>query len=384
MNWYEFIFSDKRSHRLQRHLAFWLLWWLYFTISYYHYQQTGLQKVEFEKWSFPFFIKTLLLLSIHVAACYCFINYLLPRFLLKAKYIALLTGTLGLGAFILLASSFLHQVVFPFINSSFKYHQALISQNIWWTSLSAGLLSAPKVIAAASAIKLMKRWFLKQKEKERVEKEKLMADLQLLKAQVRPGFLFNSLDSIHIHSLNNSSRAAALLLKLSDLLSYTLYESDHVLVPLEKEIKIIRDYMAIEKTRMGSRIEMDIAIKGDTDDKMIAPLLLLPFIENSFANCDNKNLEKSWINLELRIENNSLAMKLIVGKPDEAMPIDVEGEDLANVLKRLEILYPGRYEFRKIIEAEMMMTYLKIQLDESRANGKNILHPNDAKSYATI
>ena len=166
---------------------------------------------------------------------------------------AFITGTLGLGAFILLSSSFLHQVVFPLINSSFKDHQALIIQNIRWTSISAGLLSAPKVIAAASAIKLLKRWFLKQKEKERVEKEKLMADLQLLKAQVRPGFLFNSLDSIHVYSLNNTSKAAALLLKLSDLLSYTLYESDHILVPLNKEIKIIRDYMAIEKTRMGNR-----------------------------------------------------------------------------------------------------------------------------------
>jgi sensor histidine kinase YesM len=384
MNWSEFIFSDNRSHRMQRHLAFWLAWWLYFSVSYFHYQQTGLQKVEFEEWSIPFFIKTLLLLSIHIAACYCFIQYLLPRFLLKARYFELVTGTLVLGVFILLASSFLHQVVFPLINSTFRYHEALVSQNIWWTSISAGLLSAPKVIAAASAIKLLKRWYLKQKEKERVEKEKLMADLQLLKAQVRPGFLFNSLDSIHHYSLNNTSRAAALLLKLSDLLSYTLYESDHVLVPLEKEIKIIRDYMAIEKTRMGSRLEMDIAIKGDTEDKMIAPLLLLPFIENSFTNCTNENLEKNWINLELRIENKTLAMKLIVGKPDEAMPIEAEGEDLANVQKRLEILYPGRYEFRRIIEAEMMMTHLKILLDESRPNGKNILHPNDAKSYATI
>ena len=131
--------------------------------------------------------------------------------------------------------------------------------------------------------------------------------------------------------------AAGLLLKLSDLLSYTLYESDHTLVPLDKEIKLIRDYMIIEKTRMGTGLEMDIAVNGETGDKMIAPLLLLPFIENSFSNCDRISTETFWINLSLRIENNELAMKLIVGKSDEAIGLQEDDNGLANVRKRLEI-----------------------------------------------
>ena len=85
MNWYSFFFSKKKSHRLQRHLLFWLLWWVYFTVSFYHYEQSGLQKAEFEPWNFPFFIKSLLILSIHITACYYFINYLMPRYLFKAK-----------------------------------------------------------------------------------------------------------------------------------------------------------------------------------------------------------------------------------------------------------------------------------------------------------
>jgi hypothetical protein len=384
MSWYDFIFSDKRSHRLRRHLVFWLLWWFYFTISYFHYEQTGLQKIEFEKWNAPFFIKTLLLLSIHVFSCYCFINFLLPRYLLKTKYPAIITGTLILSAFILYASSYLHRMIFPLIDSAFDYHRAVISQNIWWTSISSGLLSAPKVIAAATAIKLVKRWYLKQKEKERLEKEKLITDLQLLKAQIHPEFLFNSLDSIYAFSRENTPRAAALLLKLSDLLSYTLYESDNTLVTLEKEINLIKDYIAMEKTRMGTRLEMDIAVKGETGGKMIPPLLLLPFIENSFSYCDNKKLERSWINLELRIENNEFAMKLIVGKPDEAMALQADGNGLAKVQKRLEILYPGRYELKTIIEPEIMMTHLKILLEGSIEDWQNSTNTNDPKSYATV
>jgi sensor histidine kinase YesM len=384
MTLYDFILSDKKSIRVQRHLVFWLLWWLYFAVSYYHYQQTGLQKIEFENWNTAFFIKTLLLLSIHVFSCYCFIYFLIPRYLVKAKYAAFITGIFILSTFIFFTSLDLHQLLFPLINSRFGDHTALVSKHIRWASISAGLLSAPKVIAAATAIKLLKQWFLKQKEKERLEKEKLISDLRLLKTQVRPVFLFHSLDSIYAYSRKNPAVAAGLLLKLSDLLSYTLYESDHTLVPLDKEIKLIRDYMIIEKTRMGTGLEMDIAVNGETGDKMIAPLLLLPFIENSFSNCDRISTETFWINLSLRIENNELAMKLIVGKSDEATALQEDDNGLAKVRKRLEILYPARHELKTIIEPEVMMTHLKIALESANGINQHLYTSNDIKTYAAI
>jgi len=166
MSWYSFLFSEKRSHRLRRHLVFWLLWWVYFTASYYHYEQSGLQRVEFEPWNFPFFIKSLLLLSIHIMACYYFINYLMPQYLFKARYMALVTQIFILGFLILLSSYFIHKTVFPLINTAFNYKPVIANQNIWWTSITSGLLSAPKVICAAAAIILLKRWYLKQKEKD--------------------------------------------------------------------------------------------------------------------------------------------------------------------------------------------------------------------------
>jgi len=113
----------------------------------------------------------------------------------------------------------------PLINTAFNYQPVIANHNTWWTSISSGLLSAPKVISAAAAIKLLKRWWLKQKEKERLEKEKLMTDLQLLKSQVHPEFLFSSLDTIcGMTRKKNIDNAAMLLLKLADILSYILYE----------------------------------------------------------------------------------------------------------------------------------------------------------------
>jgi sensor histidine kinase YesM len=385
MNWYSFLFSEKKSHRLRRHLVFWLLWWIYFTASYYHYEQSGLQKVEFEPWNFPFFIKSVLLLSIHITACYYFINYLMPKYLFKARYISLVTQILILGFLILLSSYFIHKTVFPLVNTAFNYKPVIANQNIWWTSITSGLLSAPKVISAAAAVKLMKRWWLKQKEKERLEKEKLMTDLQLLKTQMHPEFLFSSLNNIFLLTQKKDiARASMLLLKLADILSYILYECDNKLVLLEKEIKVIKDYLVLEKTRMGNRLEIDVAVKGEPGNKMIAPLLLFPFIENSFSYMGSRKLEKNWITLEFQMETNEFTMKLIYGKTSEPYLASTNENEIAKTMKRLDFFYPGNYEFKTTVEPEMMMTSLKITLEESvNENESNIFTP-EQMAYATV
>jgi two-component system LytT family sensor kinase len=382
MSWYNFIFSEKKSYR---HLVFWLLWWIYFTTSYYHYQQSGLQKVEFEPWNFPFFIRSILLLSIHITACYYFINYLMPQYLFKARYMAFVMHILVLGFLILLSSYFIHKTVMPFINTVFNYKPAIANQNIWWTSITSGLLSAPKVISAAAAIKLLKRWWLKQKEKERLEKEKLITDLQLLKAQMHPEFLFSSLDSICLMTQKkNTAGASMLLLKLADILSYILYECDNKLVLLEKEIKVIRDYLVLEKTRMGNRLEIDVAVKGEAGTKMIAPLLLFSLIENSFLYFGNKNPETNWINLELQIETNEISMKLIHGKATEPLGLPANENCIVKAMKRLDFFYPGNYELKTTIEPEIMITYLRIVLEESVNENQNSIYTSEQMIYATV
>jgi sensor histidine kinase YesM len=385
MSWYSFLFSEKRSHRLRRHLVFWLLWWVYFTASYYHYEQSGLQRVEFEPWNFPFFIKSLLLLSIHIMACYYFINYLMPQYLFKARYMALVTQIFILGFLILLSSYFIHKTVFPLINTAFNYKPVIANQNIWWTSITSGLLSAPKVISAAAAIILLKRWYLKQKEKERLEKEKLITDLQLLKAQMHPEFLFSSLNNIcELTQRKDTDKASMLLLKLADILSYILYESDNIVVPLEKEIKVIKDYLVLEKTRMGNRLEIDVAVKGETGTKMIAPLLLFSFIENSFLYIGNKKLERNWINLEFQIETTEFTMKLIHGKTTEPIALSEDENAIAKAMKRLDFYYPGNYELKTTVEPEIMMTYLRIVLEESANENENNIYTPEQLTYAAV
>ena len=383
MNWHNFTFSDKRSDRLRRHFAFWLLWFIYFTTSYYHYQQTGLEKAEFELWNAPFVFKTLLLLVLHVLACYLFINFLMPRYLFTKKYAALALDIVLLSFLILLSSYFFHRTLFPAIDTAFNYSPVINNKNIWWTSIVAGLLSAPKIISAAVAIKLLKRWYLKQKEKERLEKEKLVTDLQLLKAQMHPEFLFSSLHNICSLTENKQTdKASILLLKLADMLSYMIYESENNRVPLEKEIRMIKDYLVLEKVRMGNRLELDIAVKGEISGAMITPLLLFSFIETSVSYINNKKLETGWMNLEFQIGQGELVMKIIHGKTNEPSSEASNENEIAGI-RRLDFYYPGRYELKTTVEPEIKMIILKIMLQDESDIITNNTNKEEQFAYVT-
>jgi hypothetical protein len=385
MNGHDFIFSSDLRYRLLRHGLFWVLWWGYFTLIYFHYQQTGLQTIGFDPWNRPLLVKSVFLLLLHMVACYSFTGYLLPGFVKRSHKGLLLTGVTVLIAFIVVAGYYLHSAVFPLVDAAFQHRPLKAHPDVWWPSISSGLLSTPQVIAAATAIKLMKRWHREQKEKEQVEQEKLATDLQLLKAQIQPRFLFTALDSIHrLARKKDTSGASALLLKLADLLSYTLYEGDRKWVPLDNELRTIRDYMTLEKTRLGRRLELDIALRGEAGDKTIAPLLLLPFIEAAFAYCDDRRTDKCWINLELRVEDEWLLLKLIHGKAAGKELPARHGEALANVQKRLALIYPGAYELKTTADPEIMMTSLKLSLAGGRPGETATINPKQQSLYANV
>ena len=378
MSWYEFVFSEKPGHRIRRHLIFWLAWWLYFAVTYYYYLQVGLQSIVFGKLSSVLFLKTLLLILLHASACYYFIYILLPRFLITKKYFQLFAGVVLVVSFLLAAGYVIHTAVFPLIEEA--YHYKLSANNtIWWTNINSGLLNGPKVIAAATAIRLVKHWYLKQKEKERLEKEKLITDLQLMKAQIRPGFLFSSLEQIYEAAVRKSPEAPELLIKLADFLSYLLYECDELKVPLEKELGMMKDYMMLEKARQVKSFELETVVKGELENKKIAPLLLLPFIENSFSYCRNQR-EQPWMNLEISTEENNLLMKLLRGVDVINDDNDISSPEIKTVEKRLELLYPGKHELKKYIENEIFVVLLKINLGEKNLRETSLANEDQLKT----
>ena len=221
----------------------------------------------------------------------------------------------------------------------------------------------PTIVGLAVSIKLVKHWWLKQKETEQIAREKATAELQLLKAQIHPHFLFNTLNNIYFFTLSTSRQAPEMIKKLSDILRYILNECDQPLVPLQKEIRMIQDYMALEKIRYGEQMEMSIEIKGNDQGKMITPLLLIPFIENSFKHGASRMLNHPYVRLNISIEDKNLIFLLTNSKPDlPAAPVKNGSIGLKNVRKRLQLLYPGTHELNIVNESETFFVFLKIQL----------------------
>jgi LytS/YehU family sensor histidine kinase len=313
-----------------------------------------------------------LLLLTHALFCYAAIYLLLPDFLFKKKYGLFAAGILLLCALTIPIGYFLYQFIYPFIDNWFDLH--VTRKNLVWISIDATLINALKCTLIAAAITYLKYWWFKQKEKEQLEKEKINVELQLLKAQIHPAFLFSTLNNIIAHAQVSSPQAPQMLIKLSDLLSYLLYECDAPKVKLEKEIGMLKEYIALEKIRQGEKFEMTVQIKGEAGEQMISPLLLLPFIDNSFSFCSNESVEQAWMNLEIVVEENGLSMKLINGIPAGITTNPVNDEpSLVNVQKRLQLLYPDRYELKINMEQELLMVHLKLKLEEATVENETTL-----------
>lgn len=379
MNLYELIFSNQSKYRIRRHGICWLLWWGYtiFTLFYtsvpvpkgppagFRHHQPGLYELGYLSYVLLVLLKSFLLLIVHLFFCYVVIYISLPAFQLKKNYEILISTILLACIVVTSAGYFLYAVVYPFIDQLFSLSLPVPDKVIAWRSIEASLVNGIKVTLIAVAIALLKRWWTKEKEKEKLEREKINAELQLLKAQIHPAFLFSTLNTIIDHAQAASPKAPEMLIKLSDLLSYMLYECDEPKVKLEKELEMIKEYMALEKIRQGERLDMTFQINGNINGHLISPLLLLPFIDNSFSYCNNKLVEQAWVNLDIIVEGNSLSMKLINGIPAVIEgEVTIDEQPLVNIKKRLQLLYPGRHDLKINTEQELLLVHLNLKLEE--------------------
>ncbi|HKC37734.1 MAG TPA: histidine kinase, partial [Chitinophagaceae bacterium] len=217
-----------------------------------------------------------------------------------------------------------------------------------------------------SIIVIFKYWFKKQQEWLQAEKEKITAELQLLKAQVHPHFLFNTLNNIYSFSLENSPKTPGLILKLSSLLSYMLYDCKSEEVLLEKEIEIMKNYIDLEKERYGNKIEISWDTEGDIKDKYITPLLMLPFLENAFKHGTSEQLEKPWLSVDISVKNDTLKCKIVNSK-NEYVPSSDHGIGIQNVKKRLAFIYPDKHDLKMTDEGNFFVVSLLIELKNKKA-----------------
>lgn len=177
------------------------------------------------------------------------------------------------------------------------------------------------------------------------------SELQLLRSQLSPHFLFNTLNNLYGLSITQHQKIPGLLLKLSDLLRYSVYDTKQEFVPLNSELTYIENYIELEKTRLGERLMLNINIqKAHGEDVHIPPMLLIVFVENAFKHSKNTFDRHIWIDIDLRVIDNDLLFIVKNSCPHntiESRASEESGVGLANTLKRLELLYSGRYSYKK-------------------------------------
>jgi LytS/YehU family sensor histidine kinase len=218
-----------------------------------------------------------------------------------------------------------------------------------------------------------------------LQKENAESQLQLLTSQVHPNFLFNTLNNIYAQTKAESPKGSNMIMELSDMLRYILAEGGRPLVPLHKELTMIQDYINLEKVRYGNKLRLHLSFPPDTGNLQIAPLLLLPFVENCFKHGASQFLRSPWINLRIEISGRELQMKLMNGKdPDHQDDQPKSGIGINNVKKRLELLYPDKYDLQVIDEPEVFIVSLRLRLAEGRPAGSEKILPSTkvAAGYA--
>lgn len=218
-----------------------------------------------------------------------------------------------------------------------------------------------------SLLKLSKGWFQLTEARgnlEKLEKERVRAELEVLKGQVNPHFLFNSLNTLYSLVLKKSDSAPDYILKLSGLLRYLLYETAAHLVDLEKELTCISDYIELQRLRAGELARIRYRSTGEAADKKIAPLLFLPLVENSFKHGIRGETGSSFVDIEIVISESEITFNIRnnTGKADSTGINKPSGIGLENLRKRLDLLYPDRYHLEKTAGRDVFHVKLTVPL----------------------
>lgn len=286
------------------------------------------------------------LLPVTMGTTYTTIYYLLPGFLLKKKYLLFSLYsfyTLVLSAFAIVISIF-YGLVF-IMNLNYRGMPAP------GRSLLSMMVLVYLVVVLVSAFTLLKQNYSSIAENRALENKFLEAQLKLkeqelhyLKLQVHPHFLFNTLNTLYGHALKKSEETPDMILKLSNLLDYLLYQADKPQVSLASEIEHIKDYIALEQVRFRNNLLVELDLPTNTENIELAPMLLIPFVENSFKH--GQLVEgKLHISISLKADEEQLKFSVKNSVENDITPETQNGLGLKNLKKRLQLLYPDRHSF---------------------------------------
>ena len=314
------------------------------------------------------FARSFFILSVHLpllfTASYFHLYFSFRKLLLNKKYttfiISLLAGMIIFGLIRRYASYyFIYPKYFP---------DALKTPILYWPKIIHETIQIHMVVSFFIVVDLVRNTFYQQKLNDTYRQEKLEAEYKLLQSQVQPHFLFNTLNNMVSVSLHHPARMPDLLQRLAGLLSYQLHESHQKIVSIHKEIAYLKDYIALEKIRYGERLDVQTNFEEwkSRADLQIPPMLLLPFVENAFKHGAAQTETDCWIQIRLTQDDYRITFTVENSLPDEPGITSTTGLGLSNLKKRLEILFPDRYELVTLAEDGQFLAILKFSINAWR------------------
>lgn len=342
VNQFYLFFSRLSKNRIFQHTLFWCLSFLILM---------NILKVSAEIKRIDLIYAVIFHVPI-VIIVYLNLKVLFPLFLERGKYF--LYGIFVLSA-VVLGSGFYIILFDSWIDYIFSGYYFIAYYGFWDISLYFIVY-----IFTTSLFRLARGWFQLQE----LEKEKTISELKALKSQINPHFLFNSLNSIYSLARKNSQNVPDKIVQLSDLMRHIIYESDVDFIPLEKEVEMVKNYIELQNLRTTEKDKIKLEIVGEIKGKKIAPLVFLPFIENSFKHGLKGGANDIFVNIKIEVEGSILIFDIENSKGKTAAIDDskYKGIGIDNVKKRLELIYP-KFHLLKISNKEnTFRVLLQVQL----------------------
>lgn len=328
--------------RISRHVLYWCSWWGFYALVNTNSYSDG----SYADW----LLVELFVLPIKLTITYFVIYYLLPRFSAKRRYFLLL--------FLILTLCFLGAMVLRTMEICSLQSWLLLSGKLYCAWGKAPFfvykmvykaLDLLFVVSLVAIIKFIQQQIAYERKTKNLLTQKLETELQFLKHQLQPHFLFNTLNNLYGLILTKSDKAGDMVVKLSEIMSYMLYESNETLVPIEDELANLENYIALEKIRYGDELQIDYKVMGETKDEKIPPLVLISFVENAFKHGPSSNLETSWIRISAEVSAQRFLFVVENSIPTAGPERESNGSQinsgigLNNVRKRLDLIYGSDY-----------------------------------------
>lgn len=320
------------NNRWIQHLFYWISYVCFFGFTW------GTYDWDFQKT----FTVELISLPPKIILVYATIYWLLPRYLFQGKTSQFITGFLAL----LLLTSLLHRLLdyYVILDNYFPHWEKWPLLRL--VTLLSTAIKMCLALAIPVTISITQHVNRVQRQKDKLNREKLEAELQLLKSQLHPHFLFNTLNSLYSLILKKSDQALDLTLRLSDLLRYLLYETQQPYVKLSRELSFVQDYLELEKIRFADKLEIEFQQQRFMEELSIAPMLLMPLVENSVKHSTCGPEEVAHIRICAKMKNGLLEFSVWNTLPSIAQPnnLPYKGIGLRNLRQRLRMQYPETHE----------------------------------------